>query len=137
MKGLQDFISASSSRLSIFRDRLVGVLPASVRNATTWESSSNSEVSFKGKQLKSSFPQECFAQLLLLLLHHRGPSIAFNPFRQAFSYLADLDLDGSISTEEQQDIEMLNMRSAPTALSVSYVHVNLRLIVQVITEYVP
>lgn len=128
MKGLQDFILSSTSQLKTFQERLTGALPAALRGEASTSGSSSTHQRFK-----PYFPQECFAQLLLLLLHHRH-SMAFNPFRQSFSYLADLELDAAGAGGDDQDIEMLNMRGMPTSLAVNYVHVNLRLIVDVMTE---
>eukprot|EP01033_Poteriospumella_lacustris_P003036 gene3036-2221_t len=131
VKGLQDFILSSTSQLKTFQERLTGALPAAFRGEASTSGSSSTRQRFK-----PYFPQECFAQLLLLLLHHRH-SMAFNPFRQSFSYLADLELDAAGAGGDDQDIEMLNMRGMPTSLAVNYVHVNLRLIVDVMSDMLP
>lgn len=130
MKGLQDFILTSTSQFKTLQERLTGALPAAFRGGDTTTTAGSSSTR---QRFKPYFPQECFAQLLLLLLHHRH-SMAFNPFRQSFSYLADLELDAAGAGGDDQDIEMLNMRGMPTSLAVNYVHVNLRLIVNVMTE---
>jgi hypothetical protein len=129
-KGWKEFFASSASRFSALRERFTGILPSSGFAAA------DTKAQWNGKKVHSFYPQECFSQLLLLLLHHRNTADIFNPFRQAFSYLADLEMD-SAAKDEEQDIEMLNMRSTQTALSVNYVHVNLHMIVEVISDMLP
>lgn len=65
-KGWQEFFASSTSRFSALRERFTGILPSSGFVAA------DTKAQWNGKKVHSFYPQECFSQLLLLLLHHRN-----------------------------------------------------------------